>query len=202
MPTHALIQSTELPMAIPTKDVKASEGSVVRPGFVLTRSPSGIFVPGDNVGQAKKNQLFAKVAGFVSYKATNDGQVEVSVGGSAPTSKPKAAAKPAEKSSEKPKAASKKKEAYTTDAPAPAGLLSSAPDKADDLKLVSGIGPVFEKTLNSNGIYLYSQLAAFTDRDVEWLAAQIGSFPDRIARDEWVDQAKDLAEGKPSRLKG
>jgi predicted flap endonuclease-1-like 5' DNA nuclease len=198
MPTHALIQSAELPIAVRTKDVKASEGSAVRPGFVLTRSPSGIFVPGDNVGQAKKNQLFAKIAGFVSYKATNDGQVEVSVGGTAPASKPKAAAK----SAEKPKTASKKKEAFTTDAPAPAGLLSSAPDKADDLKLVSGVGPVFEKTLNSNGVYLYSQLAAFTDRDVEWLAAQIGSFPDRIARDEWVDQAKDLAEGKPSRLKG
>ncbi len=107
----------------------------------------------------------------------------------APAPAPKVAAKPAVRT---------KKEVYTTDAPAPKNLIKRKPAKAeiDDLKKVSGIGPVFEKLLNKNGVYQFKQLADFKKRDVEWLSAQIGSFPDRIERDEWVKQAKVLARKK------
>jgi len=64
----------------------------------------------------------------------------------------------------------------------------------DDLKKVSGIGPVIENKLNELGIYHFSQIAAFEDRDIELVNNAI-DFPGRIERDEWLDQAKNLAEG-------
>lgn len=64
----------------------------------------------------------------------------------------------------------------------------------DDLKKVSGIGPVIEKKLNELGIYHFSQIADFNDRDIELVNNAI-DFPGRIERDEWLDQAKTLAEG-------
>jgi len=44
------------------------------------------------------------------------------------------------------------------------------------------------------GIYHFSQIAAFEDRDIELVNNAI-DFPGRIERDEWLDQAKNLAEG-------
>ena len=110
---------------------------------------------------------------------------------------PKAEAKKAEapKATEKPKKAAAKKEKFVTDAPAPTNLLKEAPTDVDDLKKIKGVGPKFEGLLNSFGIYQYAQLAAFSAKDVEWLAAELGSFPDRIDRDEWVKQAGELAKG-------
>ena len=64
----------------------------------------------------------------------------------------------------------------------------------DDLKKISGIGPVIEKKLNEMGIYHFSQIADFGERDIELVNNAI-DFPGRIERDEWLDQAKTLAEG-------
>ncbi len=83
--------------------------------------------------------------------------------------------------------------AFTTDAAKPTGLYASAPQEpADDLKEIKGIGPVMERTLNAHGCYHFKQLAEFTDRDVEWISAAIKTFPDRIKRDRWVEQARYL----------
>ena len=120
---------------------------------------------------------------------------------SAPKAEKKAEAPKAEKKAEAPKAEAKpkkaaaKKEKFVTDAPKPANLLSEAPAEVDDLKKIKGVGPKFEGLLNSFGIYKYEQLAAFSAKDVEWLAAELGSFPDRIDRDGWVQQAGELAKG-------
>ena len=119
----------------------------------------------------------------------------------APKAEKKAEAPKAEKTAEAPKAEAKpkkapaKKEKFVTDAPAPKNLLSEAPAEVDDLKKIKGVGPKFEGLLNSFGIYKYEQLAAFSAKDVEWLAAELGSFPDRIDRDEWVQRAGALAKG-------
>lgn len=87
------------------------------------------------------------------------------------------------------KAASPK---FTTDAPRPASLFDQRPDLVDDLKEVKGIGPVMEGILSENGCYHFKQLANFTKRDIEWVSAALGSFPDRIERDDWVMQAQAL----------
>ena len=64
----------------------------------------------------------------------------------------------------------------------------------DDLKKVSGIGPVIETKLNEMGIYHFSQIAEFTEKDIDLVNNAI-DFPGRIERDEWLDQARNLADG-------
>ena len=68
--------------------------------------------------------------------------------------------------------------------------------KGDDLKIISGIGPVLEKHLNKMGIHTYKQIANLSQKDLEWLSLTIEAFPDRIEREHWVDQAKKLVAGQ------
>ncbi len=76
----------------------------------------------------------------------------------------------------------------------PAGF-SEKPADSDDLKRIKGVGPVIEKTLNGLGIYQFKQIADFTRDNISWVDKYI-SFPGRIDREEWVSQAKALAQGK------
>jgi len=78
----------------------------------------------------------------------------------------------------------KKEEAASADA-------DSAPDKVDDLKVISGVGPAIEEKLHGFGIYTYEQIANW---NAENIAAfdQLLSFKGRIERDDWLKQAKDL----------
>ena len=62
----------------------------------------------------------------------------------------------------------------------------------DDLKVIKGIGPKFEGDLNGKGIYYYRQIANWSAADVKMVEGIIDSIPGRIARDEWVKQAKKL----------
>jgi predicted flap endonuclease-1-like 5' DNA nuclease len=62
---------------------------------------------------------------------------------------------------------------------------------ADDLKLISGIGPKLEQKLNSIGIWHYDQVASWTQANVDWVNAAI-SFRGRIEREKWVQQARQL----------
>ncbi len=64
----------------------------------------------------------------------------------------------------------------------------------DDLKLIAGIGPVLEKTLNGLGITNFAQLAALQAADIEALEAKL-KFKGRISRDHWIKQAEALAKG-------
>ncbi|MEP6343559.1 MAG: DUF2853 family protein [Maricaulaceae bacterium] len=103
---------------------------------------------------------------------------------------PKAKAAPKKKAAPKAKAAPKPKVLYTD------GPTDGAPD---DLKLIKGIGPKFEKDLNSKGIYYFRQIGAWKAADVKMVEGIIDSIPGRIKRDEWVKQAKGLAKGAAPR---
>jgi NADH-quinone oxidoreductase subunit E len=70
-----------------------------------------------------------------------------------------------------------------------------AAGEEDDLKRIKGIGPVNEKALNELGIYKFSQIAAWTPANVDWVE-DFMSFPGRIEREDWIAQAKTLAEGE------
>ncbi len=65
---------------------------------------------------------------------------------------------------------------------------------ADDLKLISGVGPTLEGRLNALGITRYDQIAGFTDADIARVDAVL-NFKGRVARDQWVKQAEALARG-------
>jgi len=71
-----------------------------------------------------------------------------------------------------------------------------APQKQDDLTAIGGIGPALAKKLNTAGISSYAQLAALSDDDIERLERDIIRFSGRIKRDNWVSQAKALAQGR------
>ena len=90
------------------------------------------------------------------------------------------------KSKPKKKAKAKKPKVLYTDGPT-----DGAPD---DLKVIKGIGPKFEGDLNSKGIYYYRQIGAWKAADVKMVEGVIDSIPGRIARDEWVKQAKKLSK--------
>lgn len=74
----------------------------------------------------------------------------------------------------------------------PAWLLQAPDGERDDLKRIYGIGPVLERTLNELGVFHFRQIASLSAADVAWLAAHVNSFPDRIIRDQWVEQAQEL----------
>ncbi|MCX8491457.1 MAG: hypothetical protein ORN54_10350, partial [Cyclobacteriaceae bacterium] len=63
----------------------------------------------------------------------------------------------------------------------------------DDLKLISGIGPVIESKLNAIGIYTFKQISEFTPEIIDFVVTSIKFFQDRIGRDNWIGQAAALA---------
>lgn len=134
-----------------------------------------------------------------------------------PAKPPKAAPKPKAKAESEPKETvlaadsqptvkkevpkEKKKAAKAASKP----IVSSDPDKperlsaprdgdADDLKRVKGIGPANEKKLNAFGVYHFDQIANWSAEQAEWIGKEL-SFPGRIEREEWIEQAKVLASG-------
>lgn len=62
----------------------------------------------------------------------------------------------------------------------------------DRLTLIKGIGPVNERKLNEHGIFHFAQIAAWTEADVKAAEAYL-EFDGRIAREDWIGQAKALA---------
>ena len=68
-------------------------------------------------------------------------------------------------------------------------------DKRSDLQLIKGIGKILEKRLNSNGIYCVKQIAKWSEDDIKRVN-KIISFPGRVEREHWIEQAKALINKK------
>lgn len=108
--------------------------------------------------------------------------------------------KPAKKAAPK-KAAAPKAEAPAAEAAAPAakpevdsrGRIASLEGKPDNLKKISGVGPVLEKKLHEAGIYFFWQVANLKEDQIADLEEEM-SFPGRITRDEWIKQAEEFAK--------
>ncbi len=75
-----------------------------------------------------------------------------------------------------------------------APLFAKPEGDADDLKKISGVGPVLEGKLNDLGITKYEQIANFTTEQIAQVDERL-SFKGRIERDNWLDQAAELAKG-------
>lgn len=67
------------------------------------------------------------------------------------------------------------------------------PASRDNLRRIRGVGQGFEKRLNELGIYKFSQVAAWTDEEQQWVSEQLG-FPGRVERDDWPAQARRLLQ--------
>lgn len=71
---------------------------------------------------------------------------------------------------------------------------ATAAKPADDLKRISGIGPQNEAKLNSIGVRTFAEIAGWSAEQQKEIGERL-SFPGRIERENWVAQAKMLAEG-------
>lgn len=83
-------------------------------------------------------------------------------------------------------------EAGSHNASSPArGAGKSRPAQKDDLKQIHGIGPVMERVLNRMGMFTFRQIAEWKEQDVEHMASELNTFPDRIRHDDWIAGAKE-----------
>ncbi|MCB0610705.1 MAG: hypothetical protein H6562_15340 [Lewinellaceae bacterium] len=64
---------------------------------------------------------------------------------------------------------------------------------------IDGIGPFVARQLNDAGITTFGQIAHWSEEQIEAITRQIGYFPGRIAKDNWVGQAARLAN-EPSEI--
>ena len=68
------------------------------------------------------------------------------------------------------------------------------PGKRDDLTAITGLGPALAKKLRQEGIVTYAQLAELSDTDIAHLEKNVIKSTGRFKRDDWVGQAKKLAQ--------
>lgn len=71
----------------------------------------------------------------------------------------------------------------------PGNLLTAPRDgAADDLKVLTGVGPAMEKKINATGVYHFDQIAAWSEDEIAYMEDQLGA-RGKIA--DWVAEAKD-----------
>jgi small subunit ribosomal protein S2 len=106
---------------------------------------------------------------------------------------------PAPAAEEAPAPAAKAPTATEEVAAEPSGtapeLFAEAPEKVDDLKQITGVGPALEEKLNKLGVYTLAQIASWTPDQIAWIDDSL-SFKGRVERDDWVGQAELLVVGK------
>ncbi len=106
-------------------------------------------------------------------------------------------AKPVGKSNPAPKATPKAASAAVTASGAgkkPRTMTAPRKSGADDLKLISGVGPKLEGVLNGLGFWHFDQISKWTSAEIAWVDSNL-KFKGRIERDDWVSQATALAKG-------
>jgi len=86
--------------------------------------------------------------------------------------------------------------AFTGQATKPEGLSAPRGGVADDLKEINGVGPAMEKLLHSLGYYHFDQVAAWEPAEIAWVDDNLEGFKGRATRDNWIFQAKALADRK------
>lgn len=76
------------------------------------------------------------------------------------------------------------------------GFLAAPRDgKADNLRLLRGIGPRLEKILHSMGVFHFDQIAGWTETDLAAIDRRLGDFAGRAVRDKWIEQSRKLVDG-------
>ncbi len=129
--------------------------------------------------------------------------MEILTGGASPKAAAKAGKAAPKKAAPKKGAPAKaeKKAAEKKAAPGKAaGKKEEAAAGADDLSLLSGVGPVLVKKLAEAGYTTFRQIAELTEEAIDALDKEL-NLRGRIRREEWVEQARELMAGKAPRAK-
>jgi len=156
---------------------------------------AGVVSSGQKPAVAPKAETEARPAG-----ADDAAPAKPAVAAPAATAavKPAAGEQPKPAAKAKPAATPKPKAATTPDAGAgskPAALAAARDGGADNLKQIKGVGPKLEAVLNGMGFYHFDQVANWGADEIAWVDQNLEGFKGRVSRDEWVAQAKVLAEG-------
>ncbi len=92
-------------------------------------------------------------------------------------------------------------EAPEAEVPKEAAPKAEAPASTpDDISLIDGIGPIFKKKLEGEGIKTLTQIAEFDANAIAALDEKL-ELKGKIVSGEWVEQAKEILAGKPPRAK-
>ncbi len=70
-------------------------------------------------------------------------------------------------------------------------VYTSRPSQIDDLKRIKGVANVLEKKLHDFGVYRFKQISIWNEAQIAEFSERL-SFPDRIRRDNWKQQAIDF----------
>jgi len=163
------IDGTEVPLLTPWRD----KGAMHKPAASSVKQ------------NAEPVAIVTKVAPGTPADATGATKAEAQATATAkPAVEP--AAKPAKAAAEAAPAPGKKPEALS--APRETG--------ADDLKMIKGVGPKLEQLLHSMGFFHFDQIAKWTEEEISWVDQNLEGFKGRVSRDNWVEQASLLADGK------
>lgn len=176
--------------------VKLYGGQGAVAGNIIVRQRGTRFHPGDNVYMGKDFTLHAAVDGTVAFRKSRRDRTFVSI---IPFDVAETIAKPApkEKAMEVPIAILVKPEEPLA-VPAPEAVEMA---KADDLKIIEGVGPAIEKLLHAAGITTFAGLAATAPEAIKDILVAAGSrfgFHDPAT---WPQQASLAADGKWDELK-
>jgi NADH-quinone oxidoreductase subunit E len=77
-------------------------------------------------------------------------------------------------------------------------LTAARGGKADDLKIIKGIGPKLEILCHSLGFFHFDQVAAWKADEISWVDENLEGFKGRVTRDRWVPQAKAIVKFGPA----
>ena len=201
IPVIALLDSNcnpdEVDMPIPANDDAVRSISLfcdLMADAVLDGMTEGAIASGVDIGAAE-NPIETALA---------DEAAPAPVVEAAPAPVVEAAPAPETKAAPAPEAKAKAKAApapVAETAPAEVPTPKAAPEaKADDISLIDGIGPVFKKKLESEGITTFAGIIALDAAAIDALEEKL-ELKGKFAAGEWVEQAKELKAGKVPRAK-
>jgi diguanylate cyclase (GGDEF)-like protein len=188
----------ELPLTVGREDSTPAATPVADPGVELPTSPAAASAtPGGGDGRAETLELAAEAIELPTSPAASrttpgngDSLLETVEGAEVDIELPTVAVATnvGADNLEEEEEVTREYEIDLPAAPSPA----SSPSDGDDLRAIRGIGPAFERSLHEAGISCYRQIAHFHDFGLEAVASLLSVKPNRILRDRWIEQAKEL----------
>ena len=176
--------------APPSNAAKPKTDAVETSSAVRSPSPVKVSAPAEQATSAAPPKLDAANANKTSEEVEKTTKQR---SGPRPKVEPAIAPEPTSPAGAGSKASAKAAPKPSLDDPnRPAAV--ERPEKPDDLKLISGIGPKIEGILHSLGIYTFAQVSAWRQEERSWVDSYL-NFKGRIDRDDWVKQADALARG-------
>lgn len=82
----------------------------------------------------------------------------------------------------------------------PAFLSTNPSDPADNFAVIRGVGELEQLMLHNLGVRSFAQLAMLNHDDVAYVASRMELDPGRIDQEQWVEQARTLAQLRGQRL--